>query len=118
MYSTASDATQIDLEELVSTASIQQQTLAFLIAKWRALLGQPAAFGPSQAFVVDSNVPQGVWYCVNPLSGQIGTQTVSGNLVPVAAPGPFASGTGLASVRTMVPCTLAPVLDAAALAPV
>ena len=104
MYGTsASDTTQINLEELVTTATTQQQTLAYLLAKWDALLNQVVAFGTPTNIAVDFSVPVGVWYCTNPLTGQIGTTGTGANILPVGAPGPFASGTGTASVRVILP---------------
>ena len=104
MYATsASDPTQINLEELVTTATTQQQTLAYLLAKWNALLNQVVAFGTPQTIAVDFSVPVGVWYCTNPLTGQIGTTGTGANIMPVGAPGPFASGAGTASMRVILP---------------
>ena len=123
MYQAApspTDVTQINLEELIASATTQQQTLAYLLAKWNALFGQVVSYGPPQTYAVDFNIPVGLWYCINPLTGQIGTTGTGTNIAPVAAPGPFASGSGTAGVRIVVPAgvTVVQVLGIDALAPV
>ena len=97
------DVTQINLEELIASATTQQQTLAYLLAKWNALFGQVVAFGAPQNIAVDFSVPVGVWYCISPLTGQIGTTGTGANILPVGAPGPFASGVGTSGMRVILP---------------